>query len=37
MYLGYFEEKSKLIQKVGAHNPQQVAELMNHYGTEVVS
>lgn len=37
LYLGYFEEMSKLIQAVGALNPQQGAELMARYDTEVVS
>ncbi len=37
LYLGYFEEMSKLIQAGGALNPQQAAELMAHYDTEVVS
>jgi mannose-6-phosphate isomerase-like protein (cupin superfamily) len=37
LYIGYFEEMSKLIQADGALNPQQLAELMAHYDTEVVS
>ena len=36
-YIGYFEEMSKLMQTDGALNSQQVAELMAHYDTEVVS
>jgi mannose-6-phosphate isomerase-like protein (cupin superfamily) len=37
LYLGYFEEMSKSIQASVAPNPQQLAELMAHYDTEVVS
>lgn len=37
LYLGYFEEMSKLIQADIALGPQQFAELMAHYDTEVVS
>jgi mannose-6-phosphate isomerase-like protein (cupin superfamily) len=37
LYLGYFEDVSKLIQADGAPGPQQFAELMARYDTEVVS
>ena len=37
LYIGYFEEISKLIQADVALNPQQLAELMARYDTEVVS
>ena len=37
LYIGYFEEMSRLIQEEGMLNRQQVAELMAHYDTEVVS
>ncbi|HEY0754383.1 MAG TPA: cupin domain-containing protein [Ktedonobacteraceae bacterium] len=37
LYIGYFEEMSKLIQENGALGPQQIAELMARYHTEVVS
>jgi mannose-6-phosphate isomerase-like protein (cupin superfamily) len=37
LYLGYFEELSRLNQADGALDPQQFAELMAHYDTEVVS
>src|SRR6266702_1832552 len=37
LYIGYFEEISKLIQADVALNPQQFAELMARYDTEVVS
>jgi len=37
LYLGYFEELSKLLQVGGASNPQHLADLMAHYDTEVVS
>jgi len=37
LYIGYFEEFSKLLQAEGAFNPQRLAELMAHYDTEVVS
>jgi mannose-6-phosphate isomerase-like protein (cupin superfamily) len=37
LYIGYFEEFSKLLQEGGALNPQQFAELMAHYDTEVIS
>ncbi|HEY6408045.1 MAG TPA: cupin domain-containing protein, partial [Ktedonobacteraceae bacterium] len=37
LYLGYFEEVSKLIQAEAALGPQQFAELMASYDTEVVS
>ena len=37
LYLGYFEEMSKLIQTGDAPDPQQLAELMARYDTEVVS
>ena len=37
LYIGYFEEMSKLIQAGGALDPQQFAELMARYDTEVVS
>ena len=37
LYIGYFEEISKLIQADIALNPQQFAELMARYDTEVVS
>ena len=37
LYLGYFEEMSRLIQEGGALNPQQGAELMAHYDTEVIA
>jgi len=37
LYLGYFEELSKLIQTDVALDPQQFAELMARYDTEVVS
>ena len=36
LYIGYFEEFSKLIQSGGALDPQQFAELMARYDTEVV-
>jgi mannose-6-phosphate isomerase-like protein (cupin superfamily) len=36
LYIGYFEEISKLIQAEGAASPQQFAELMARYDTEVV-
>ena len=37
LYIGYFEEFSKLLQAGGALSPQQFAELMARYDTEVVS
>ena len=37
LYIGYFEEVSQLIQANGALGPQQFAELMARYDTEVVS
>ena len=37
LYLGYFEEFSKLLQASGALYPHQFAELMARYDTEVVS
>jgi mannose-6-phosphate isomerase-like protein (cupin superfamily) len=37
LYIGYFEELSKLMQGNVAPNPQQFAELMARYDTEVVS
>jgi quercetin dioxygenase-like cupin family protein len=37
LYIGYFEELSRLIQADGALDPQHVAELMARYNTEVVS
>ncbi len=37
LYLGYFEELSKLIQTDVAPGPQQFAELLARYDTEVVS
>jgi len=37
LYLGYFEALSKLTQGSVAPDPQQLAELMAHYDTEVVS
>jgi mannose-6-phosphate isomerase-like protein (cupin superfamily) len=37
LYLGYFEEMSKLIQTDGALDPHQFTALMAHYDTEVVS
>ena len=37
LYIGYFEELSKLIQADVALDPQQFAELMARYDTEVVS
>lgn len=37
LYIGYFEEVSKLIQVGVALGAQQFAELMAHYDTEVVS
>jgi len=37
LYIGYFEEMSKLSQAEVAPNPQQFAELMARYNTEVVS
>ena len=37
LYLGYFEALSKLTQASIAPDPQQFAELMAHYDTEVVS
>jgi len=37
LYLGYFEEMSTSIQASVALNPQQLAELMARYDTEVVS
>jgi len=37
LYLGYFEALSKLTQASVAPLPQQLAELMAHYDTEVVS
>lgn len=37
LYLGYFEEMSKIIQTGNAPDPQQLAELMARYDTEVVS
>ena len=37
LYIGYFEEMSKLIQADVAPGPQQFAELMARYDTEVVS
>ncbi len=37
LYIGYFEEMSKLIQAGGDLDPQQFAELMARYDTEVVS
>jgi hypothetical protein len=37
LYIDYFEELRKLIQADGALDPQQAAELMAHYDTEVVS
>ena len=36
LYIGYFEEMSKLIQTGGALDPQQFAALMARYDTEVV-
>src|SRR6266446_10789252 len=37
LYIGYFEALSKLLQAGGALGPQQLAELMARYDTEVVS
>ncbi|MBA2678366.1 MAG: cupin domain-containing protein [Ktedonobacteraceae bacterium] len=37
LYIGYFEELSKLLQEGVALDPQQFAELMARYDTEVVS
>ena len=37
LYIGYFEEVSQLVQADGAPGPQQFAELMARYDTEVVS
>jgi hypothetical protein len=37
LYIGYFEEMSKLIQANGALDARQFAELMARYDTEVVS
>jgi mannose-6-phosphate isomerase-like protein (cupin superfamily) len=37
LYIGYFEELSKLIEEGVALDPQQFAALMAHYDTEVVS
>ena len=37
LYIGYFEEFSKLLQAGRALSPQQFAELMARYDTEVVS
>jgi len=37
LYIGYFEEMSKLIQADVALDPKQLAELMARYDTEVVS
>jgi mannose-6-phosphate isomerase-like protein (cupin superfamily) len=37
IYIGYFEEMSKLVQEGKAPNPQQFADLMARYDTEVIS
>ncbi|GLV61035.1 hypothetical protein KDH_78520 [Dictyobacter sp. S3.2.2.5] len=37
LYIGYFEEMSRLLHTEGALSPRQIAELMAHYDTEVVS
>lgn len=36
-YLSYFEDMSQLYQAAASLSPQQIAELMAHYDTEVVS